>query len=44
MSKYKLLKQYEQQLMQIENLLSNSTTNNIQLNKLGLLVLGNDKF
>ena len=44
MSKYKILKQYEQQLMQIEDLLSNSTTNNIQLNKLGLLVLGNDKF
>ena len=43
MSKYKILKQYEQTLMYFQDMLGSQTTNNIQLEKLGKYIFG-DKF
>ena len=40
--KYKILKDYEQVLMKIEDVLGSGVTNNIQLTKLGHEVFGNE--
>jgi len=42
MSKYQILKYYEQTLMRIEDILGSGVTNNIQLTKLGRQLFGND--
>ena len=42
MSKYKILKDYEQILMIIEDVLGAGVTNNIQLTTLAIQILGND--
>ena len=42
MSKYKILKEYEQTLMMIEDILGSGVTNNLQLTKLGHELFGND--
>ena len=42
MSKYQILKYYEQSLVMIEDILGSGVTNNLQLNKLGHELFGND--
>ncbi len=42
MSKYKILKSYEQDLMYVQDLISDRVTNNLQLNKIGNLLFGSD--
>ena len=42
MSKYQILKQYEQTLMMVEDILGNAVTTNTQLDKLGFLIFKND--
>ena len=41
-TKYSILKQYEQILMTVENILGSGVTTNIQLTKLGKLIIGDD--
>ena len=41
MDKYKILKEYEQNLIRIENIIGDGSTNNIQLNTLGKYLFGN---
>ena len=40
MSNYKILKEYEQNLMHLHDVLGNSSTNNIELNKICLYLFG----
>lgn len=42
MSKYAILKEYEQNLMYIEDLIGSGITNNLQLNKLGHELFGDN--
>ena len=42
MSKYKILKEYEQVLMMIEDIIGSGTTDNEQLTKLGIYLFGSD--
>ncbi|MEI6187955.1 MAG: hypothetical protein WCP46_05590 [Alphaproteobacteria bacterium] len=40
--KYKILKEYQQVLIMCENLIGSGTTDNIQLNNIGMYIFGND--
>ncbi len=42
MSRYSILKTYEQTLMKVQDVLGSGITNNLQLDKLGFSVFGND--
>ena len=42
MSKYKILKEYEQVLMTLENIIGSGSTDNEQLDKLGSYIFGKD--
>ena len=42
MSKYKILKEYDQTLMRIEDILGSGVTNNLQLTNLGYQLFGNN--
>ena len=42
MSKYQILKTYEQSLMKIEDLLGSGITDNLQLTNLGMMLFGDD--
>ena len=43
MSNYKILKEYEQTLMNLQDIIGSKTTNNVQLERIGKYIFG-DKF
>ena len=44
MSKYKIIKEYEQNLMRLMDILGPSSTDDVELNKIGVILFGGDAF